>query len=402
MILRPDALILPGGILTRRLEICIENGVISEVRSWTSPYREEAGLWLSPSFINAHSHLEYYDLMNRAPKGDYWEFLQALTSLKPTRPPERIAESARQASFQNRRTGVTVLGEWSDFPVSGEAMHQANLQGRIFQEVITFFEHQDPTEKLNLIRERAKQNASASGLPVHLAPHTLFTTTPKVLQQIGANETMISIHIAESQHEISFFMEGKGPIAELYRKHNIPFEIPGERPLFFLDRLGLLHERTQLVHACALSPEEIDLIAQRGATVVHCPRSNQNLQCPPAPIAEMLSKGIRVGLGMDSPASSGEIDFFAEMRSALDTARKRGDSLSAEQVWQMATEGGAKSLHLPTPWCLQPFAQPDLLLIDARNCENLEDLIQKGSPSRIHQVIPLHSGRFQREQTHRP
>jgi cytosine/adenosine deaminase-related metal-dependent hydrolase len=391
--LRPDALILPDGTLERGLEVCLENGVISEIRKWTSPYREERDLWLSPAFVNAHSHLEYYDLMHRVPLGDYWGFLEAITALKPTRPPERIAQFSLRAGHENRRTGVTVLGEWSDFPVSGASMRQAGLKGHIFQEVITFYEHQDPTEKLHRIKERAQHNAEASGLPVHLAPHTLFTTTEKILRHLGETQTMISIHIAESQYEVSFLLEGKGPIADFYQKHHIPFEVPGELPLVFLHKLGLLHDRTQLVHACALSPEEINLIASRGASVVHCPRSNQNLQCPPAPVAQMLSRGIRVGLGMDSPASSGEIDFFAEMRAALKVAEMRGEPLKPEQVWQMATEGGAQSLQCPTPWRLQPGASPDLILIDARDCENIGDLIQKGQPSRIRKVLSFPPGK---------
>lgn len=372
------------------MEVCIEKGVVSEIRNWTSPYRKEAGLWLSPAFVNAHSHLEYYDLKNLIPRGDYWEFIQALIALKPTRAPERIVESSLMAAQQNLRTGVTILGEWSDFPASGKAMRKTGLRGHIFQEVITFFEHEEPSKKLHHIRKRAKQHAEESKIPVHLAPHSLFTTAETVIREIGRTEKILSIHIAESKHEWSFLVEGRGPIAEFYQKHHIPFEATRTSPIKLLDKLALLNECTQLVHACVVSPEDIDLIAQSRASVVHCPRSNQNLQCPPAPVAQMLSKGICVGLGMDSAASSGEIDFFAEMRAALNTAKKREEPLSAEMVWQMATEGGARSLHLQTPWYLQIGAQPDLILLDAKDCTTLLDMIQKGDPTRIRRVIPLY------------
>jgi hypothetical protein len=51
----------------------------------------------------------------------------------------------------------------------------------------------------------------------------------------------------------------------------------------------------------------------------------------------MLDRGIRVGLGMDSAASSGMIDMFAEMREALLLSRETSRPLGIGEVWTMAT-----------------------------------------------------------------
>ena len=51
----------------------------------------------------------------------------------------------------------------------------------------------------------------------------------------------------------------------------------GARPAFYLDRLGLLSERTVLAHGVWLDPEELALVAERGATVVSNPVANMKL-----------------------------------------------------------------------------------------------------------------------------
>ena len=81
----------------------------------------------------------------------------------------------------------------------------------------------------------------------------------------------------------------------------------------------------------------IELIAERGCTVAHCPRSNSALGCPTAPIGVLLDMGVRVGIGMDSAASSGMIDMFAEMRETVRTSRETSRPLTEEEVWHMAT-----------------------------------------------------------------
>jgi 5-methylthioadenosine/S-adenosylhomocysteine deaminase len=95
-------------------------------------------------------------------------------------------------------------------------------------------------------------------------------------------------------------------------------------------------------------------LANAGVSIAHCPRSNEALMCPDAPIREFLDAGILVGLGLDSPASSGPIDMFEEMRTALCSSHRREQPVSANEVWNMATTMGAASLELSgyneTPW----------------------------------------------------
>ena len=102
-------------------------------------------------------------------------------------------------------------------------------------------------------------------------------------------------------------------------------------------------------HCVHVDEEEIALLAEHGAAIAHCPRSNAILGCGAAPLAALLAAGATVGLGTDSPASTPSFDMFEEMRTAVYTARareRRPDALSASAALELATLGAARALGL--------------------------------------------------------
>ncbi len=387
MIIRPDAVVLPGGKMQSGLEICIEDSRIAEIRPWRSAERNEIGLLLTPAFVNAHSHFEYYDLMGRIPDLDYWRWIRELTRIKPSREMETVQQGALDCAFANAATGIAAVGEWSDWPVSAVAMTAARLDGRIFQEIITLNESDSEEEKVAACVVKAMQASRTTNLPVHPTPHATYTTSFSVLQESGCSSQPQSIHACETEHENQFFLHGEGVIADLYHEMGIEFELLGVRALEFLDLAGVVRKGTQLVHCCAVDADDIEIIATRGAAVAHCPRSNRALGCPPAPIAQMIRAGITVGLGTDSAASSGAVDMFAEMRAALATSALVDDPLSAEDVWMMATEDAAASIFLDREWRIEVGESPDLLLL--RHHGGLGEQIARGSPNDVVDLIRL-------------
>lgn len=376
----PDCSIRPG------LEVCIEGGRIAEVRPWSRAARDEAGLLLSPAFVNAHSHLEYYDLKGKLKGGEYWPWIREITRVKPTRTMEEVAAGALEAAHQNVATGVAVVGEISDWPVSGAAMAAAGLGGRIFQEVITLaFSETSIEERLDACRLNAKVNADASGLPVTLSPHAPYTVDPGTLRLLCSSGEFISIHAAEHPVERQLIERGEGPIAELYKELGLAFEATGKSPIEYLSSVNCLHENVQLVHVCDVTIQDVERIATSGASVAHCPRSNVELGCPVSPVAEMRRRGVKVGIGLDSAASSGAVNYFAEMREALGVA---GGALSAEDVWLMATTEGAETLRLSRRWAIEPGGDPDLMLLEPIG-NTLGALIGMGGPPSVARIIRL-------------
>jgi cytosine/adenosine deaminase-related metal-dependent hydrolase len=381
--------VLPGAEVRSGLEVCIENGRIAEIRPWTKAAREEAGLLLSPAFVNAHSHLEYADLEGAIPAAasgevsPYWTWIRTLTAIKSKRDPEAVRRAAQAAAQANRGCGVAALGEYSDWPVAGEAMSVAGIGGRIFKEVITLAEGAEEGW-LSAIGSSVSDN---SEIPTHLSAHATYTVSPRAISAIAQRGEPNAIHAAETREEREFFMHGGGPIADLYRRYGIEWPVPGMSPVKFLDSIGAIHPRTQIVHACAVDEDDIDLMARRSATVAYCPRSNRFLSGGlRAPIARMREKGITVGIGMDSAASSGAADFFDEMRAALEDS-----GLSAEAIWDMATRGGSKGVWPELDWRIATGADPDLILLRPRGA-SLGDQIRLGDSVCVVESIKMGPG----------
>ena len=361
------------------LEIEIDDGEIVEIR----PNRGLADDFvLAPAFVNAHSHLEYRGLQGLVRAESYWPWLRELTAAKSRQPEDAVLEWALVAAGENRATGVALIGEHSDRPVSGLAIERHGLEGIIFQEVITVGEA-DPHRKLKQVQQRVAKNQAVFRGQVVPSPHAYWTVDEQTLS--GFREGPLSVHVAESQLERECFVKGTGAMAEALASWEGPTKDLGLTAVLRLDALGLARPGTQFVHCCDLDDTEIALIAERRVSVAHCPRSNVRLQCPGAPMRELLAAGVQVGLGMDSPASGGPIDMFAEMRAALNVARQRGRPLTPEEVWTMATVSGAASLGRPS-WDIEVGSRAPLLKLHIGGAVCTEDLICRGRPDLVEWV----------------
>jgi cytosine/adenosine deaminase-related metal-dependent hydrolase len=86
--------------------------------------------------------------------------------------------------------------------------------------------------------------------------------------------------------------------------------------LKFLDSIGLLSPRLTLAHCTWARPDELELIAERGATISVNTSSNLHLRSGIAPLKEMVKRGCRVALGLDGSTFDEDDDALREMRLA--------------------------------------------------------------------------------------
>jgi 5-methylthioadenosine/S-adenosylhomocysteine deaminase len=121
----------------------------------------------------------------------------------------------------------------------------------------------------------------------------------------------------------------------------------GQRPIARLDRLGLMDERLIAVHMTQLLDTEIQLCAERGVSVVHCPESNLKLASGFCPAQALLSAGVNLAIGTDGCASNNDLDMFGETRTAALLAKavaQDAAALDAFSALRAATLGGARAL----------------------------------------------------------
>ncbi len=118
-----------------------------------------------------------------------------------------------------------------------------------------------------------------------------------------------------------------------------------------LESLGVLDERTVLVHSGWLEPQEVAMLAKRKPTLVCSPSSSVHNGYGYLTVGmhpELLALGVNVTLGSDH-ACSGIVDIVQEMRLCVcgyKEARANPRVMPPETAVEMATINGAKGLGM--------------------------------------------------------
>jgi len=196
-----------------------------------------------------------------------------------------------------------------------------------------------------------------------LAPCSPFSVTAELMRSsaVLAREYGVNLHthLAETKDEEVFCLEKFG-----------------YRPAAYMDVLNWVGEDVWFAHSVHVDPDEIALYARTGCGVAHCPTSNMRLASGIAPILEMLTAGVKVGLGVDGSASNDGSHLLEEVRQAMLVSRVRagllGASLSGEgpalmtarQALEIATRGSASVLGRKDLGSLEPGKCADFMAIN--------------------------------------
>jgi cytosine/adenosine deaminase-related metal-dependent hydrolase len=144
----------------------------------------------------------------------------------------------------------------------------------------------------------------------------------------------------------------------------IALERYGRRPIELLDAWGWLAPDVTLAHLCAVTAEEIALLAERGVTATHAPGCDLPMGWGVAPVGALRAAGIAVGLGTSGGGSNDAGHLLADARLALQVSPLAGSALTARDVLGMITTGGADGLGRPELGRIAPGAAADLCVWD--------------------------------------
>lgn len=188
-----------------------------------------------------------------------------------------------------------------------------------------------------------------------IAPHAPYTVSDDTFTHLAtlAEELDLPIHchLHETASEVSDAVSRNGV-----------------RPFSRLENLGLINERFLAVHGVHLNEQELQIMAAKGASLVHCPASNLKLASGIAPVASAMKAGVNVVVGTDGAASNNKLDMWEEGRLAsLLSKGISGDSttFNAGELLMSMTCNAAKALgaeHLIGR--IHPGLQADLISIN--------------------------------------
>jgi len=198
-------------------------------------------------------------------------------------------------------------------------------------------------------------NAADGRITVMLGPHAPYTCPPEYLKKVvtAAQRLGAEIHIHLS--------ETIGEVEECNKKY-------GKSPIALMKELGVLDCGVLAAHCVHVSSADIQIMKDANVRVAHNPGSNMKLASGIAPVPEMLSAGLCVGLGTDGAASNNNLDMLEEIRLAAMLHKVHALNpllIPAKTAVSMATSYGAKALGLGTvTGIIAPGYKADITLLN--------------------------------------
>lgn len=313
---------------------------------------DAGGGHLVPPLVNGHTHAAM--TLFRGSGGDLplmpwleeliWPAEAKLTD-------EDVYWGARLACAEMVRSGTTRFWDMYWRPAAtARAVADAGIRATIGAPL---FDLDGDAERMRRSALESLEQLSEAGPLVSpaLAPHSIYTVSEPSLRwiaELGAERGVpIQIHLSETEQEVQDCIARNG-----------------QRPAFYLDEVGMLNERTVLAHGVWLDPDELELIAARGATIVANPVANMKLAVGGVlPYQAARTAGVPIGLGTDGAGSNDSLDLLADLKLfALAQKHAAGDptAIDAGDAWEIAT--GAKApLLAATP--LRIGAPADFLFL---------------------------------------
>lgn len=336
-----------------------EEGLIAELGPSVAPKAgdeviDAEGLLLCPPMVNGHTHAAMTLFRGFGDDMPLMEWLE--TRIWPAEAklhPDDVYWGTRVACLEMIRSGTTRFFDiyWHGAEVA-RAVLDAGLRAAIAPVVIDQLDpakgrsmRDEVIESLDRVAEAGHRVSPSVG------PHAIYTVSGETLawlaQVAAEREISLQIHLAETEQEAADCVEAHG-----------------KRPAAYLDELGFLGPRTVLAHGVWLDDSELDLIAERGATVVANPAANMKLAVGGLlPYPRAAGAGVSIGLGTDGVSSNSNLDMFEEVKLfALTQKLSSGDSSTLPAEEALAIARGSRSEALGgTP--LEPGQPADFLLL---------------------------------------
>jgi 8-oxoguanine deaminase len=201
----------------------------------------------------------------------------------------------------------------------------------------------------------SKYHDSEPGAMVRIAlgPCSPFSVTKELLvktrELASKRGVLLHTHIAETEDENEYCLETYGM-----------------RPVDLMDECGWLGDDVWYAHGIHFTNDEIANLSKTGTGICHCPTSNMRLGSGAARVPEMLSAGVRLGLGVDGSASNDSSDMLAELRNCflLQRLAHGSSAITARQVLSLGTSGGASLLRREDIGMIQEGKAADIIGID--------------------------------------
>ncbi len=339
-----------------RSSVWVENGIIKEI---SSKINASEGIMvidgtdgiLLPGLIDNHWHL--WTSLLRSMSGSskeegYFPMTERYSKLYS---PEDMYLAAKYAAAEAINAGVSTLNDFNHNARSPEhvmasfdALAEIGMRGHVAYGGYRDLPADTPTdwEGISQVYNRVSANEKYRNISLGLGARSVTSpfleTDWKKARDMGL---LISIHASSNPQQ-------KGQISQLYQK-------------------GLLGKDVNIIHGNSITPEEIEMVKETGASITMTPFSEMRIGFGLPKVNELMRGGVNLGIGVDTTSLSGNLDHFATMKVLLNL----GNALALDEfhvdprdILKMATINGARLLGIEgKTGTIAPGKAADLIML---------------------------------------
>jgi 5-methylthioadenosine/S-adenosylhomocysteine deaminase len=304
-----------------------------------------------------------------------------------------LSQRIRAYEQAGMRVALAAGAKYQSHLVHGDGQDELFLQSlpavlaQKVQQMVPMEEALPPEDYLALVGDLVKTHHAHPHIQVWFGPPGPQWVSDELMVQIAdaaANlGTGVQTHVTESLPEKLL-----GP------------KFYGKSVIKHLQDLGVLSPRFSMAHGVWVTEDDIQILAETGASVSHNPSSNLRLRAGVLPFNALAASGATIGLGMDGTAIGDDEDMFAEMRLAARLHRETQMQQTAPtwpEIFRLATQGSARLMMQETSLGqLVPGFKADLVLVDwdtvtwpwlASEADPLEALLMRAKAADVHTVL---------------
>ena len=332
--------------------------------------------YLYPPFVNAHTHLELSNLnFNPDDFSSFFDWLLWIIGKRPLLSKGEIERGLGRAEEEISSGGTFYVGDISSFGIS-KGYRFKSIRAEVFSEFIGKDFHPEDF---------------SFPVSAHSVYSVSFGALRKISEESSKRGLKFQLHLGETLEEEKFVRCKRN----LFEEKIYPFlrrkryeRVCAENLVDYIERAGALNENLIAVHCTNLSEKEIERLAERGASIVLCPRSNLHLKVGFPKVKNILGYE-KLGLGTDGLSSNVDLSVVEELRVLY--YQLKGE-VRLRELFPLITSSGAKALGIEDygkepvfTVALPRKGRPDpfFLLLDTEvqfKVLKLEEIVDKRSP----------------------
>jgi len=359
--------------------------IAPDIQQEASTIIDGRGKAIVPPFFNSHTHAAMTLLRGYADDMELHTWLtHHIWPLEAKIQAQDVYTGTKLACLEMIKTGTVFFNDmYWHLPATAQAVEEMGLRAALSSVFIDFNDlatAEKRWEECQDLFSRARHFSSR--ISFALGPHAIYSVSRKSLSRVRdfahKHDLKIHLHVSETAKEVEDCLNKNGC-----------------RPVHYLDSLGLLGPNLIACHAIWLSADEMDVLAEKGVTVVHNPVSNLKLGSGIFPYKALQERGVRIVLGTDGCSSNNNLDMLETMKFASLLAKGSASNptlFPAPQAFAAATTQAAAAFGID---CgdIAKGRLADCLLIDLQhpqltpNHNLISNLVYSGCGDCVHTTI---------------